>query len=250
MPGLTAALHPPSTRIPSSPVRIPAERSAAGMPRRRGGLFRGAVGRSRTRHPPSNYAKRRNPRQPLQHWWPTHPKHPGKMWRIWSGGPPALGRANPPPAGGADPPQLDAAMRPLAADRTDRPRSRGARRIEHPLQGHAASGRQGSGPLSTTFCNDLFQYGKARPTPPFHLCILWRPRELGTTYHHHRHEDHHHHRPSCCWPGPGIAGCRAVGPGHRCSPGSCRCPGSHAGRLRPRAGPCCPPSPGGNGCSC
>jgi len=65
------------------------------MPRRRGGLFRGAVGRSRTRHQPSDNGIHRNRCSTGAH----RTQYPGKMWRIWSGGPLKRSARNPPGGG-------------------------------------------------------------------------------------------------------------------------------------------------------
>jgi hypothetical protein len=143
------------------------------MPSRRGGLFRGAVGRSRTRHHPHNHGKRR---EPLQPWCPLTPGTPEKCGAFGRGVPQALS-APIPPAGGLDPPWTADAAGDQQQPGQTHCSAGGPRWIEHPLRGQTAPAEEARGHLSIPLCNDLQQDGQCRPRRQFHLCIVWESRQ-------------------------------------------------------------------------
>lgn len=136
------------------------------MPRRRGGLSRGAVGRSRTRRQPSDHWIRCSPGA-------HRPPVPRKNVAHLVGGPPKRWARRSPPAGGPDPPWPADAARGSAAVGADPLQQQGPRWIEHPLQPETTRTGGCHGLMSIPFCNDLQQDGQSRFPRRFHLCIVW-----------------------------------------------------------------------------
>ena len=131
MPGPTAAPLPPSTHILF--LRVSLGGAKRSRPRRRGGLSRGAVGRSRTRHLPHNHGTHGSCCSPEDQRVTSAPRTPKKCGAFGRGVAQALGAAIP-PAGGADPPWAAVAARGSAAAGADPLQHQRDRWIEHPLR--------------------------------------------------------------------------------------------------------------------